>query len=133
MGPYGAGDPNMPPQPGIPVGYVVAQTPTNGFAVTALVLGIISVVGFWVVWPGLLLGTLAMVFGGLGISRAKTVGGYQRGLAKAGLWMGIIGAGLSLVMLILFITVLAKGFEQGFEKAMREHEKKAGRSYNPAQ
>ena len=64
--------------------------PTNGMAIAALVLGILGM--FLPV-----LGILALIFGGIGISKANQ-GASGRGMAVAGLVLGILG---TLVLLYL--------------------------------
>jgi hypothetical protein len=62
---------------------VSAQRPANGMATASLVLGII---GFLL--P--ILSILALIFGGIGISKANQ-GAAGKGLAIAGLVLGIVG------------------------------------------
>jgi hypothetical protein len=77
---------------------------SNGLAVTGLVLGIIGVlfgfIPFIGVFMAILLGVLAAIFGGVGLSRSKLPARGGRGMAIAGLVLGIIAIGL--------------GFAQGF-------------------
>ena len=97
-----------PPLPGAPA---VAYAPpaSNGFAVAALVLGIVALVMFFTVWLPILLGALAIVFGALGISKANKMGGRQKGLAIAGL---VCGAA-AIVIGILFVVVIVNVFNGG--------------------
>jgi hypothetical protein len=69
----------------------VQQAPSqgNGLAVAALVLGILAVVLFWTVRPGLILGILATIFGGVGLAKANK-GAPYKGLAIAGLVLGVL-------------------------------------------
>jgi DNA-directed RNA polymerase subunit RPC12/RpoP len=87
------------PECGTPIVHSFAkEKPTSGFAVTALVLGIISVVScFAAALPGLLLGPLAIVFGVLAVNQKKAgrAGAATGGLALAGLICGGIGSLLS--------------------------------------
>lgn len=62
---------------------VPTQQPTNGMATASLVLGIL---GFFL--P--ILSILALIFGGIGISKANQ-GATGKGLAIAGLVLGIVG------------------------------------------
>jgi hypothetical protein len=75
--------PALPPPPVVPV-----IRPTNGMATASLVLGILGVVLFWFV--GFVMSILAIVFGGIGISRANA-GAPGKGAAIAGLILGIAG------------------------------------------
>jgi len=92
-----------PPMPGTP-GMAPAGG-SNGFAVAALVLGILSLVMFFTIWLPFLLGVLAIVFGALGISRANRIGGKQKGLAIAGLVCGAVGMVLAIVFIVLIVNV----------------------------
>lgn len=62
---------------------VAVQQPSNGMATASLVLGIL---GFFL--P--ILSILALIFGGIGISKANQ-GAGGKGLAVAGLVLGIVG------------------------------------------
>jgi hypothetical protein len=93
-----------PPMPGAP-GMMPAPT-SNGFAVAALVLGILSLVLFFTIWLPFLLGVLAVIFGALGISRAKAMGGRQKGLAVAGLVCGIAGMLVAVLFIVLIVNVV---------------------------
>lgn len=78
--------------------------PSNGFAVAALVLGIISILMFWTFGIGVVVGVLAVVFGILGRNRAKEMAGDGKaGLATAGLITGALGvlAGIAFIVLIV--------------------------------
>ncbi|MFC6355412.1 DUF4190 domain-containing protein [Luethyella okanaganae] len=93
--------PGMYPHPA----YVVAAPPKNGYATTALVLGICGFVlmgiPFFIGWVlGGVPDTLAVIFGIIGINRAATLGGVGKGEAIAGLVLAcvsllsvLIGAG----------------------------------------
>jgi hypothetical protein len=94
--------PASAPQPFTPPPQTPA--PSNGFATAALVLGIIGVVLFWTIWFGVLLGILAIIFGVLGMSRAKT-GAPNGGLATAGLVLGIVALVASIVFFVLVVRV----------------------------
>src|ERR1019366_1416763 len=94
-----------PPPYGAPDPY--AQAPTgNGYAVTALVLGLISLILSW--FPGVdwVLAALAIIFGAVGISTAGRRGGAGRGMAIAGLVLGVVAA----VLGIIFWEVIYAGF-----------------------
>jgi len=71
---------------------------TNGFAVTALVTGVVSLVFFWGGWLFVAIAALA-VFAGVKGGRVALLGKGQRGIATAGLVLGILAATLQLVML----------------------------------
>ena len=93
-GPYGG-----PPSPyGGPPG---AGLPTNGKAIAALVLGILSLVCF-----GLLAGIPAIILGRMAKQEIAQGNGSGAGLAQGGLVTGIIGTVLSGLGLILWIIIL---------------------------
>jgi hypothetical protein len=102
--------PQPPYQPGAPFNPNLAydpdqQRPPNGFAVTALVLGIFGLIPFY----GFIPAVLAIIFGALGRSRSKRYGARHQGFATAGLVMGLVGTivlGLGVLLSILFFGVL---------------------------
>lgn len=71
--------------------------PRNGMGVAALVLGILSLFSYCF---GPILGILAVIFGGLGISRANQGSATNKGMATAGLVMGIVGLVLWSIVLL---------------------------------
>lgn len=77
-------DYGIPPYP--PVAPTASQR-TSGFAIASLVLGIL---GCTPVWIGFVLCVLAIVFGGIGISKTGPGGAGGRGLAIAGLILGCL-------------------------------------------
>jgi hypothetical protein len=79
------GYPQPPPQP------------SNGLAIASLVCGIVGLLFF-----GIILGPLAVIFGAIGLSRANR-GASGKGLATAGLIMGVIAT----VAAIVLIAVVA--------------------------
>ena len=84
--------PPAPPQP------VYVQSKTNGFAVAALVLGIL-----WIYWIGSI---LALVFGYVAKSQIDKSGGREtgRGMAIAGIVLGWVGVGILLLILVLVLV-----------------------------
>lgn len=76
--------------------------PTNGFAIAALVLGIL---GF--LWIVPVLGSLlGIIFGVVALSQIKQGKGGGRGMAHAGLWLGVASLVLtSLLVAIVFAAV----------------------------
>ena len=71
--------------------------PGKGLAITSMVLGIVSVVLFWIPYVDiltLLLGIAALVMGIIAGKKAKN------GMAVAGIVLGIIGTVLSLISFI---------------------------------
>jgi len=70
--------------------FVPTTSQGNGQAIAALVLGITSIIFCW--WGVMTLAqvVLALIFGGVGISKANK-GAPNRGIAVAGLVLGLIG------------------------------------------
>lgn len=84
-------------QPGVPgVGYLAP--PPRGLSITAMVLGIVGLVGF--VFGGAFLSIGAVIFGHIGI-RKEPAG---RGMAIAGIVTGYAGIGIG-VLLFLFLLI----------------------------
>ncbi|WP_432797384.1 hypothetical protein [Poriferisphaera sp. WC338] len=85
--------------------------PTSGYAITSLVLGILSVITccFWGV-PGSIFGTLAIIFGGLAKRdyRDGKCGNSSRGMATAGRICGIVGLAIGLAYIILIIIAIVR-------------------------
>ena len=91
------GDAQAPPPSGpVAAQHVYVQTKTNGFAIAALVLGIV-----WVYWIGSI---LALVFGYIAKSQLEQAGGRETGMgmAVAGIVLGWIGVGILLLFVLLF-------------------------------
>jgi hypothetical protein len=91
-----AGPPPPPPAP-------PAIQPTNGMAVASLVLGILSLLLFFTIVPPFILGALAVIFGALGLSKAKQ-GAPNKGLALAGLICGGVGILAAIAFIALVVT-----------------------------
>lgn len=71
---------------------VAADAPTNGFAVAALVLGLVG---------GSL---LAVVFGHIALSQIRRIGQHGRGMAIAGLVLGYVGMAASVAVVIWLVA-----------------------------
>jgi hypothetical protein len=90
--------PGYAPPPAVPYGYTTQST--NGFAVAALVTGILGFIGCFA-W------ILALVFGYIGKHQIDQSHGTQkgRGMAVAGIVLGYVWGGLSVVYLIVVIAM----------------------------
>ncbi|WP_239109659.1 DUF4190 domain-containing protein, partial [Streptomyces anulatus] len=97
-GAYGAG----------PVGW--APAPNNGLGTAAMVIGIISVVGFCLYGVNIILGILALIFGIIGLGRAKRGEATNRGMALAGVILGSVGivVGAAILGLIIWAATSAE-------------------------
>lgn len=81
--------------------------PRNGMGTASLVLGIISVVLSWTVWGGVILGALAIIFGSIGLGRAKRGEATNRSSAMAGLILGIVAIALLVLLLVVGLGLYA--------------------------
>ncbi|MCF3962321.1 DUF4190 domain-containing protein [Streptomyces fuscigenes] len=117
-GPYsGAGTPGygFPQYPAGPApypgqGWNGAPAPANGMGTAALVLGIVSVVGFCLYGVvGIITGILAIVFGIKGRRKADNGEANNRGAATAGLIMGWIGAVIGLLVVAFIVVAIVIG------------------------
>lgn len=105
--------PLAPPAPQVPAAVVqapVATAPatTNGFAVAALVVGIIAVLGimgFGI--PGVVLGVVALILGFVGLSVAKSRGA-GKGQSVAGIILGAVGIIGGILVFVLIVAVVDK-------------------------
>jgi hypothetical protein len=72
------------PQPQV---MVVAATPTNGLAVTSMILGILSILGIWVFFLGMIPALLGIILGHVALQQIKKSNNTQggNGMAIAGL------------------------------------------------
>jgi len=97
-------NPPPPPNP-----YAPYPVPKNGQAVAGMVLGILSVIGWWAGIGELALVVLAITLGAVGMRRASGPGGMGagHGQAVAGLVLGIAGA---LAYLCFAIATAGIGF-----------------------
>jgi Domain of unknown function (DUF4190) len=74
------------------------QSRSNGMAIAGLVCGIVGIFIFEVI-----LGVLAIIFGGIGVSRANR-GAGRRGMA----WAGVILGAIDIVLFVVVLAVSAK-------------------------
>jgi hypothetical protein len=75
--------------------YPTTETRSNGLAIAGMVCGIVGLFLF-----NIILGPLAIIFGGVGLSKART-GAAHRGMAVAGIVLGV----LDLVIFGVFLAV----------------------------
>ncbi|HEY1616213.1 MAG TPA: hypothetical protein VGG25_01270 [Streptosporangiaceae bacterium] len=94
--PYGQppGQPGYGPQGGV-------ERQRNGFAIASLVCAIAQVLLF--ILP--LLALLAIIFGAIGISKARNMAGVGRGMSLTGLILGCLGMVLFVVGVVGAVVV----------------------------
>lgn len=76
--------------------------PETPFAITSLVLGCVGVLMFWLYG---IVPILAIIFGGISISKSRKAGVKPSGMATAGLVLGIVE--LSVVVLFVIAIIAA--------------------------
>ncbi|MFF4533989.1 DUF4190 domain-containing protein [Streptomyces sp. NPDC001407] len=106
--PYGYAPPGSYGYPTAPYGPGWQQpvpSAGNGLGVAALVLGIIGTVLSPTVFLGVILGILAIIFGGIGRSKVSNGEADNGGQSLAGLILGGVGLLASVLMLIFYINV----------------------------
>ncbi|MBI3034128.1 DUF4190 domain-containing protein [Candidatus Woesearchaeota archaeon] len=81
----------------------------SGFAITSLVLGIISIPGVIFSFLDIPFSVLAIVFGLVALNKMKTDGSDGKGLAIAGIAMGAITLFLAIIMVLLAIFAISTG------------------------
>jgi len=96
------GPPSEPSAVPPPMPLAPAPSRTNGLAVASLVLGILALVLFFTIVFPIILGILAVIFGAIGLGKANQ-GAEHKGLAIAGMILGVLGIGA----MILFVAVFA--------------------------
>lgn len=105
------GDAGYPAYPGYPgpayLGYAAPKS--NGFGVTALVLGIVSVVACITSFLAIGIGIAAVVFGALGKGKATRGEADNGGMALAGIILGAIGIVLGALMLLAMFAPFMEG------------------------
>ena len=108
--PPGYGQPGYG-QVGYPPAFGAGQiAPRNGIGTAALVLGILAVVFCWTFWGGVVMGILAIIFGGVGLGRANRGEASNRGSALAGLVLGIVALALLVLLAIVGIAAYSTTF-----------------------
>lgn len=118
------------PPPGYyppPPGYGYRPPAGNGKAITALVLGIGSIVFCFFFFFDALLVIPGLIFGIIAMNEAKARGGSGRGMAVAGVICSVIGAVLATVMSVLLFHAVHQcgGFDNGnvpgFQDCVQKH------------
>ena len=100
-----ASTPSAPMPPGM--GMQTASGNRNGLGVAALVLGIVGLVGGFIIPFSGLGSILAIIFGAIGLKRVKRGEANNRGMALAGLWLGIAGVALGFIVVVVIGVLMA--------------------------
>ncbi len=95
--------PSAEPPPG-GYGHAPANRGTNGVAIGALVLGLLSVpLGLFVI--GGLLGLLAIILGFVGVKKANQMAGSGKGMAITGIVSGLLGLALAVAITLFGVAL----------------------------
>ncbi|GFE16455.1 hypothetical protein Sgleb_45020 [Streptomyces glebosus] len=103
------------PAPQGPNGAPAPQAARNGLGVAALILGIIGALSgipmilFWLAGP---LGVLALIFGLVGLSRAKKGQATNKGVAVTGTILGALALVLAVVGVIVTVLAVNKAVDE---------------------
>lgn len=100
----------IPPQPGQPPVPPVNMVPSqsNGFAIAALVLGIIAFLFGWLGFFNLLTAILAVVFGIVALVKHQS-----KGMAITGTALGAVGLLASIAVGLFFTAAIIEGVRNG--------------------
>ena len=99
--------PPPPPPPGTYGAPVPGQT--NGLAIAGMVMGIASVVLFFLTWPATIVAIVGLILSLVGLSKSNQLGGLGRGMAIA----GVVTSSIGLVASIIFLIVVAGKIRSG--------------------
>lgn len=79
----------------------------NGLAIAGLVLGLLGLLLCWVPFLGWLLAILGIIFGAIGVSKAKRVQ-RGKGMALAGLITGVAGLVIGVILFVLAMQAVER-------------------------
>ena len=104
-----------------------ARSGGAGFAIAALVLGILAVLTCWTVVGGILLGLVAIILGIVGWRRASRRVATGKGMAITGVVLGTVGLLLSVIFVVFIGSFLNgndfKNFKQCANDAGNDQQK----------
>ncbi len=89
------------------MGTPTASGNKNGLGVAALVLGLVGLLGGFIIPFSGLGSILAIIFGAIGLKRVKRGEATNRGMALWGMWLGIAGVALSFIVVVVIGILLA--------------------------
>lgn len=98
--------PVPPPPP--PPGSTAPAGPglSNGLAIAGMVLGISSLVLFFLAWIATIIAIVGLVLSLVGLSKANQLGGIGRGMATAGIATSAVGIVASIIITIVAVQRL---------------------------
>ena len=91
-----------------------------GFAIAALVLGILAVLSCWTVLGGILLGLAAIVLGIVGWRRARSGAATGGGMAVTGVVLGTIGLILSVILIAVGVSLFNSSDFKNFQACAKD-------------
>ncbi len=98
---------SAPAAPAAPA-YGAAAVQPKGLAITALILGIASIVFCWVWWLSIPAGVVGLVLGIIGLRK-----GQPRGMALTGVILSAIGIVIAIILIIVIAAIVAAAIQQG--------------------
>lgn len=108
-----------PPAPA-PVPQPMPVKQGNGFGVTALVLGIIAIAGFWIPFVNvvsIILGVLALIFGIVAIVVAPKRAGKGKGTGWTGLILGVLAIATSIIWNVVVLNAADDVLDEEWRQA----------------
>jgi hypothetical protein len=82
---------------------------SNGLAIAGMVLGISSVVLFFLSWIATIIAIVGLILSLVGLSKSKRLGGIGRGMAIAGVITSSVGIVASIVILVVVAEKISSG------------------------
>jgi hypothetical protein len=83
--------------------------PSNGLAIAGMVIGIVSIVLFFLNWVDIIIGIVGLVLSLVGLSKARRLGGVGRGMAIAGVATSSVGIVAAIIFLIAVFVAVDRG------------------------
>lgn len=106
--------------PGAP-GASETPAPSKGFAIAALVLGILGILNFWIPFVNavaIVFGILALIFGIIAVSRVKKGTASGKGMGIAGIVLGALSIVLSIVISVVSTFLVGAYYTDGLGNAV---------------